>query len=153
MTQTNLFETAKTKPMKALSLTQPWATAIIIGRKQIETRSWQTSFRGQIAIHAAKGFPAWAKEFASVEHALQRLPSRFPLGAIIGVAKIQDIRSTYELKLTISAIEKIYGDYSDGRFGWLLSDVIALPEPIPCKGALSLWDVPAEIEAEIRKHL
>src|ERR1051325_5993743 len=41
--------------MKALTLTQPWATLIAIGAKRIETRSWSTDYHGQIAIHAAKG--------------------------------------------------------------------------------------------------
>ena len=50
--------------MKALTLTQPWATLVAIGAKRIETRSWRTSYRGPLAIHAAKGFPKWAREFA-----------------------------------------------------------------------------------------
>jgi len=40
--------------MKAISLWEPWATAIAIGAKKIETRSWATSYRGPLAIHAAK---------------------------------------------------------------------------------------------------
>lgn len=43
--------------MKALTLTQPWATLVAMGAKRIETRSWRTSYRGPLAIHAAKGFP------------------------------------------------------------------------------------------------
>lgn len=39
--------------MKALTIWQPWATAIAIGAKRIETRSWETHYRGPIAIHAA----------------------------------------------------------------------------------------------------
>src|SRR3954451_22243677 len=45
----------------ALTLTQPWATLVAIGAKQIETRSWGTSYRGWLAIHAAKGYPDAAK--------------------------------------------------------------------------------------------
>ena len=48
--------------MKVLTLTQPWATLVAIGAKRIETRSWSTKYRGPLAIHAAKGFPAWAKD-------------------------------------------------------------------------------------------
>lgn len=44
-----------TQTMKAITITEPWATLILIGEKTIETRSWQTSYRGPIAIHAAKG--------------------------------------------------------------------------------------------------
>jgi hypothetical protein len=49
--------------MKALTLTQPWATLVAIGAKRIETRSWSTSYRGPLAIHAAKGFPWDARDF------------------------------------------------------------------------------------------
>ncbi len=136
--------------MRALSLTQPWASAIMLGNKRVETRSWGTAFRGQIAIHAAKGFPKWARAFAITEHALNRLPTRLPMGAIIGVATIQQVVRTEEIVGTISAIERLYGDYSCGRFGWVLSDVMALPEPIACRGALSLWQVPAAIEELIK---
>jgi hypothetical protein len=44
--------------MKCLTLYQPWATLLILGAKKIETRSWQTSHRGPLAIHAgAKDHP------------------------------------------------------------------------------------------------
>jgi hypothetical protein len=39
--------------MKAISLSQPWASAIALDLKSIETRSWQTKYRGRIAIHAS----------------------------------------------------------------------------------------------------
>ncbi len=39
--------------MKALTLWQPWATLVAIGAKRVETRSWSTSYRGPLAIHAA----------------------------------------------------------------------------------------------------
>lgn len=50
--------------MKALSLTQPWASLVAIGAKRIETRSWSTSYRGLVAIHASKRFPDEACLFA-----------------------------------------------------------------------------------------
>ena len=40
--------------MKALSLWQPWASAIAVGAKQVETRAWRTHYRGPMAIRAAK---------------------------------------------------------------------------------------------------
>lgn len=43
--------------MKAITIWQPWASLIAIGAKQYETRSWATSYRGPIAIHAAKKDP------------------------------------------------------------------------------------------------
>jgi len=49
--------------MKCLSLTQPWASLMALGAKQIETRSWKTDFRGPVAIHASLNFPAYAREY------------------------------------------------------------------------------------------
>jgi hypothetical protein len=40
--------------VKALSLWQPWASLVALGVKTIETRSWSTSYRGPLAIHAAR---------------------------------------------------------------------------------------------------
>ena len=40
--------------MKAITIWQPWASLLACGGKRFETRSWATSYRGPIAIHAAK---------------------------------------------------------------------------------------------------
>lgn len=40
--------------MKALTIRQPWASLVALGVKTIETRSWSTSYRGPLAIHAGK---------------------------------------------------------------------------------------------------
>lgn len=37
-----------------LTLHQPWAALVAAGVKTIETRSWETSYRGELLIHAAK---------------------------------------------------------------------------------------------------
>lgn len=134
--------------MKALSLTQPWATAIFRLNKKIETRSWKTNYRGMIAIHAAKGFPKYAREFAEIELALGRIPKRLPFGAIIGFVTIFEMRKTEDIVQQINSIERLYGDYSPGRWAWMLHGFISI-EPIPCKGHLGLWNVPSEIEEAI----
>ena len=40
--------------MKAITIKQPWASLIVAGIKDIENRTWKTSFRGRVLIHAAK---------------------------------------------------------------------------------------------------
>ena len=40
--------------MKTLTLLQPWATLVALEAKRIETRSWYTTYRGPLAIHAAR---------------------------------------------------------------------------------------------------
>ena len=36
--------------------------------------------------------------------------------------------------------EKAFGNYSSGRFGWLLSDPVLFDKPIPAKGQLGIWN-------------
>jgi hypothetical protein len=153
--------------MKTLSLTQPWASLVAIGAKRVETRSWTTSYRGPIAIHAAKGFPKWAKETVWQEPFLQRLrdaeiirfnifagyagegEGSFPLGAVIATANLVDIwrveKASEPQSWRLSADEIAFGDYSRGRYAWFLSDVKQLPEPIPARGALGLWEWDASV--------
>lgn len=127
--------------MKALSLWQPWASAIALGHKRIETRHWTTGYRGLIAIHAAKRWTVEEREFAASEHALGRLPQRLPLGAVVAIALLTDIRRTEDLELIIGPIEKLYGNYAPRRFGWMLEDIRPLSEPFPCLGRQGLFEV------------
>ena len=53
--------------MKAISLHQPWASAVAIGVKQNETRGRKTHVRGRIAIHAAAGVE-YGEGFAGNAH-------------------------------------------------------------------------------------
>ena len=131
--------------MKAISLWQPWASAIALGHKRVETRHWTTKYRGPLLIHAAKRWGRDQREFASVEMALGRLPARIPLGALVATARLVDVRPSEEVKLTVSAIERLYGNYEPDRFGWLLEDIVALPEPIPFKGTQGFFEVPDEV--------
>lgn len=130
--------------MKGLTLTQPWASEIALGNKRVETRSWRTTYRGLIAIHAAKGFPAWARKFAAEEHAIGRVQTPLPLSAFVAVARLSDCLPTAET-FGYSALERHLGDYTPGRWAWVLDEVEPLSEPVPCRGALGLWAVPAHL--------
>ncbi len=133
--------------MKALSLTQPWAMLVAIGEKQIETRSWNTSYRGIIAIHASKSFPKAARDLcyrtpfnSSLKSEGYEGYSNLPLGMVIAIARLQRIMDTDDIVAKISQKEKAFGDYSSGRYAWYFTDVFMLPMPIPAKGMLNLWE-------------
>ena len=40
--------------MQALTIHEPWASLLVKGKKQFETREWQRNYRGLLAIHAGK---------------------------------------------------------------------------------------------------
>ena len=132
--------------MKALSLTQPWATAIAVGQKQFETRSWSTKFRGEVCIHAAKGFPKYAREFAAEEAEFNDDSictvdwTKCPLGAILCVANLVECYPAEVL--TPSRLESHWGDFSIGRFAFKLENVRVLKLPVPATGHLGFWPVP-----------
>lgn len=132
--------------MKALSLLQPWASAIMLGGKRIETRSWKTEYRGLIAIHASKKMPKNTRYVLPPDLNL-------PLGAILGTVTLSDVKRVEEVKGNLSAWELALGDYSDGRWAWLLTDIMPFDQPIYCKGALGLWKVPEEIGEQLIERL
>lgn len=151
--------------MKALSLTQPWATLIAIGAKRIETRSWSTSYRGPVAIHAAKAMPAWARDFAFADPAGPALAAAgilldddctaLPRGAIVAVARLTDVVPTEQITAMSQGLlrhEIDFGDYAPGRYAWVLADVVALKAPVRCKGALGLWAVADDIARSLKSE-
>lgn len=157
--------------MKCISLWQPWASAIAVGAKRIETRSWPTAYRGPLLIHASKTQAPAAIFHEVCQFAGMRSNSGesccLPLGAIIAVAELVDCRqiSQYNspsytgpllirggcMALKPDARELALGDYNPGRYGWVLANVRALPTPIPYRGRQGLFDVPASVlPAEFR---
>jgi len=143
--------------MKALTLTQPWASLIALGYKRVETRSWRThrAVGKELAIHAAKGFPVGAREFAEAERSLGRLPGRLPLSAMVAVVRLVDCRRVEDVAPTVTGLERHLGDYTYGcgRWAWLLGGVIALREPVFCRGALGLWRLPEDVESAVRARV
>lgn len=132
----------------ALSLTEPWAVLMPLGAKKVETRSWRTSYRGWVAIHASKVFPKDARDLAVEEdyffsalflHGGYESVGDLPLGAIVAVGRLVGCRPTEELRIHLSEQERAFGDYSPGRWAWIFEDVHRLPEPIPANGSRRLW--------------
>ena len=126
--------------MKVLSLWPPYAMGIARGHKQWETRSWSTSYRGLLGIHATATMPKQAWKFCATEYAVGRIPKQLPLGAILCIVRLVEVVSTLDAERQISAIEKLYGDYSVGRYAWKLELVMVFDAPIPCRGHQGLWE-------------
>lgn len=137
--------------MRAISLWGPYATLIADGRKLFETRTWTTTYRGPIAIHASSTVVA---EYAV---ACGYKPEGLPRGAIVAVARLAGILTTEEavrvIEDTMPAAqareELAHGDYSPGRYAWELADVHAIPA-LWIPGRQGLWDVPPDVEIRLR---
>lgn len=129
--------------MKVLSLTEPYATLIKEKTKKIETRSWKTTYRGELYIHASRtGIPKEYEENKELMNLVKN--SNYPYGQIICKAKLVDC-----IKMTKDWIEQIKkenyqeylcGIYEEGRYAWILEDIEVLEQPIYAKGSLNIWN-------------
>ena len=123
--------------MKVLSLTEPYATLIKEKKKRIETRSWKTSYRGELYIHASSTkIPKEWKENKELMALVDNTDLNF--GCIICKCNLVDcICMTREY---VDSIKKnnyqefISGVYEEGRYAWILENIKPLETPIKlCK--------------------
>jgi hypothetical protein len=136
--------------VKALSLRQPWAWLVVHAGKTIENRVWNTHYRGEFLIHAAKGMTPM--EYSGVFLFLQRrglsidLPSYFdlPRGGVVGVAKVDGVLHPYtpadhaRYTASVASLEANRADvdvrwHMQEQFGFVLANVRPTPF-VPCAG-------------------
>jgi hypothetical protein len=139
--------------MKCISLWRPWANLIPIEAKRIETRHWDTKYRGPLAIHAAQ---KWTRKL----HGLCFTPPFFEHLSKAGF--IDSVNRRVDLPTGVLCIcdligtvqfgdeqypepERSFGDFAPGRFGWILINVRRLKVPLPFKGRQGFFDVPDEL--------
>lgn len=159
--------------MKALTIRQPWASLIALGVKTIETRSWPTNYRGPVLIHAGKAKPPKKDSVVggwqvyqygnSDQWAVLRCADAATyccdFGAVVAVADLIDcvefqyagqlpgwlnVSADKSMPRYIGADQLPYGDFTPGRFGWLLRNVRPVG-PIPAKGKQGLWTPDADL--------
>lgn len=146
--------------IRALSLLQPWASAVALGLKQFETRSWKTPYRGRVAIHASKG---WTVECSGVfyyndivnhEFEVYGIDDHkdFPRGRIVAIAKLVDIYRAEDVVNRLSDKEFAFGNFGPGRYAWEFADVRPWIGP-EVKGKLGLWTLDPEYHEEAQDVL
>ena len=130
--------------MKAITISQPYASLIASGEKWIENRTWHTSYRGALAIHAGKGTQYMTrKELAAVPHGCIVATARLVECVELSTVRIlcgPGAKSDREMHSGRAWTEIRDHKHAEGPWLWILSDIVALPEPIPFCGAQGLWD-------------
>ena len=151
-------------------MTQPWATLVAIGANVIETRDWPTSYRGPFAIHAAKGFPADARAQCRRPPFRDALAAggyasadQLPLGSVVALVELESLlvcgpSTLREVRARsrrgeLPVHEADFGDFSAGRYGFVLRDVRRVEPPVPTRGMLGFWTLPPDVEAVVRERL
>lgn len=130
---------------KALTVLEPWAWLwCCTGIKDIETRSWSTSFRGWLWVHAGMAPPHIAAvEEDAIRKALRehRMPvSGLPLGVMLGAVYIERVVACLQIPRAVRDREKPFGYFGYGRYGWIATRKRVLPKPLPMRGLQGLWD-------------
>lgn len=133
--------------MKVLSLTEPYATLIRLGKKKIETRSFKTNYRGELYIHASS--TKIPKEWKNNKELMNLVKdSVLNFGYIICKCKLVDcvyMDEEFLGKIKKDKLEYLVGDYKPGRYAWILDDIEVLDRPIFAKGKLGIWNYEEDI--------
>ena len=116
--------------MKTLSVRQPWAWLIVQGSKDIENRTWATSYRGPLLIHAGLQVDQPVIDALMHDHC-KKFPHthdwpRFRTGGIVGMADLVNCVTSHD------------SEWFDGPYGWVLAN----PRPVPFyarRGKLGIW--------------
>lgn len=138
--------------MKALSIRQPWAWAIIRGFKPWENRTWNSNFCGMFAVHASLTFDHGGYRWICANHKMLGIDvadipaaADFVRGEIVGFA-------------TMDGCVKVdkYNEKEPwlfGPVGFKISEPMELIEPIKCKGALNFFYLPKRVDKMVTAML
>jgi hypothetical protein len=131
--------------LKVLSIQQPWTWLIANGLKDIENRTWDTSYRGPLLLHAGKSVdkdafyngelfvPYW-RHIAqdAVVAVMPRRQEEYQTGGIVGIALLSD------------CVRRHPSTWFRGPIGFVLANARPLPFT-EVRGQRYLFDVPQEI--------
>src|SRR4051812_2897185 len=124
--------------MLAISVRQPFASLILLGHKQIETRNWPTDYRGRIAVHASRQIDnlervtAYRDEIrpllkAAGFHSLAAMPK----GCLLGTVEITDCvpkdQCLNDERFRPNSVKALCGDWLTEGYAWLLASPLVVP--------------------------
>jgi hypothetical protein len=125
--------------MKAITICQPWAWAIVAGIKAVENRTWSTPHRGTLLIHAGRSKEWLAAGIRDIQRAGLDVPDDLVFGALLGSVRLVDCRP-------IRQLPSQYVDlFAEGPICWVVDRPRLLLEPIGMAGKPGLFDVPERV--------
>ena len=123
--------------MRAFTVYQPYAYAIAAGMKHCETRPRKTNIRGRVAVHAGKRKLTLASTTVVL---VPREGEALHYGAVLGTVEIVDCLPVEEIMHTLTERERALGDYTPGRWAWVLKNPVMFDIPIPASGKQGWWN-------------
>jgi len=159
MSQMKLGFSVEPFVIPVISLWQPYASAVVKGYKEWETRHWALPCNvGWVAIHATKRFTAIERDFwlysqPSVSTGLRDCP--IPLGCVVGLVYWGHSEPTERVRQRIGITEQGFGNYADGRFAHRMIAPVELDEPINLVGRQTIfwrWKAPDVVKDLLKNH-
>lgn len=141
--------------MKALTLRQPWAWAVLAGGKDVENRTRNVigDHRGLVLVHAGQQL-AEPAAFAEVQRLAPHMPVLGTPGnvaadseGILGAVTVVDVHHWDDCQGLCSAWAM------PGHHHITLTDPVTFPKRIPAKGSLGLWTVDPATAFLAAQHL
>lgn len=159
--------------MRALTIKRPWCHCILHLGKRIENREWKRPgvppvcrYRGELYLHAGMGWDPNAGRLLRESGAVERITAAilgdrnqpYQTGVIVArcraIAHINpdgrvwlDADETMEAPALAASLDLRWWH---GGYALVLADV-QLIEPVPCKGRLGVWKVPADVAEQLRR--
>ena len=129
--------------MRAISVKQPWAWAIVAGYKDVENRSRQTNFRGPLLVHAGLSLDPIGFQFLWETGLYKALPSALPQGGLVGMVEVVDCIKGYDSEWAFP-----------GHWHWVLKKPRQFRNILPCPGRLGMFfpDVSERALGQARRH-
>ena len=124
--------------MKAISVQQPWAWAILHAGKDLENRQVRFKYRGPLLIHA----PLRLSDDDQMPRGVRQPGSaELPCGVVIGIVDVVDV------------VDHARSKWWGGKYALVLRNPRSFKKPIPCKGARGLWTPPPSVIRSVRRQL
>ena len=119
--------------MKALTVSQPFASLIASGEKRIENRTWPTGYRGALAIHAGSG----------QQYLTKRELEQYQTGCIVAVCTLVDCIRVDQVAIRWPSLAG--NEHANGPYCWVLADIRPIEPVFSVKGQLGFWEVDVEL--------
>lgn len=166
--------------MKAITIYPEWVFAITYLGKNAENRPWDPTRRGlavgeRFALHAGKyvggrpGIEVKREAVSGLMFMAERagwivtdifgdygLDFRAKRNGREVVFRVNDIvRSAVVAVTTLADVcrDSLSPWAVSRQYHWELTDLVVLPEPVPCRGNRMLWDLPADVEIAVSRQL
>jgi len=130
----------------ALSIQQPWAELVLLGKKSIEVRTWSTPYRGLLLIHTGqRGDDELAQELG--------WPHLYK-GGYVGAVMLHDLTefdpTSWE---TLRRGHLSFGDMPARAQAWWFSGALRFEMPVAGRGELGVFTPPENLHQVLAQRL